>query len=97
MAIHDGWRLCPRCGTELERVERKLHCPGCDSSYYANSEIARLFVAAGRDLVAPGGRVALVTKVPREVVPDVLDRFADVATAEARGYTVVVARVNSTG
>jgi ADP-ribose pyrophosphatase YjhB (NUDIX family) len=38
MGVLDGWKLCPRCGTELERLEgAHLHCPGCGSSYWANS------------------------------------------------------------
>lgn len=67
-------------------------CVLANPPYYANSEIARRFIAAGRTLVKPTGRFVLVTKVPREVVPVVLDAFPDCGTAEARGYTVVVAR-----
>jgi 16S rRNA G1207 methylase RsmC len=67
-------------------------CVLANPPYYANSEIARRFVAAGRTLVKPAGRFVLITKVPREVVPAVLDAFADCGTAEARGYTVCVAR-----
>ena len=37
MAILNGWTRCPRCTTELERGEGHLHCPGCGSTYYANS------------------------------------------------------------
>jgi ADP-ribose pyrophosphatase YjhB (NUDIX family) len=38
VGILDGWRLCPRCGHELEpRVRGHLACPGCGSNYYANS------------------------------------------------------------
>ena len=37
MAILHGWTRCPRCTTELERGEGHLHCPGCGSTYYANS------------------------------------------------------------
>jgi 16S rRNA (guanine1207-N2)-methyltransferase len=67
-------------------------CVLANPPYYANSEIARRFVAAGRDLLKPSGRFVLVTKVPREVVPAILDAFGDCGTAEARGYTVCVAR-----
>jgi len=67
-------------------------CVLANPPYYANSEIARRFVAAGRTLVKPTGRFLLVTKVPREVVPAILDAFGDCGTAEARGYTVCVAR-----
>jgi 8-oxo-dGTP diphosphatase len=38
MGVLDGWRLCPRCGHELERHEgRHLACPACGSHYWANS------------------------------------------------------------
>ncbi len=38
MSIFDGWRLCPRCGNELEPHEhRHLACPACGSHYWANS------------------------------------------------------------
>ena len=38
MSLLDGWRLCPRCGRELDRGEQgHLQCPGCGSDYYANS------------------------------------------------------------
>jgi 8-oxo-dGTP diphosphatase len=37
LAILHGWTRCPRCTTELERGEGHLHCPGCGSTYYANS------------------------------------------------------------
>jgi 8-oxo-dGTP diphosphatase len=37
MGILDGWKLCPRCGRELERTPGKANCPGCGSTYYANS------------------------------------------------------------
>lgn len=36
MAIHHGWRHCPRCATDLERRDDALRCPGCGSAYYAN-------------------------------------------------------------
>ena len=38
MGLLDGWRLCPRCGHELEgREHGHLGCPACGSEYYANS------------------------------------------------------------
>jgi ADP-ribose pyrophosphatase YjhB (NUDIX family) len=38
MGLLDGWRVCPRCGHELERHEGDhLACPACGSAYYANS------------------------------------------------------------
>jgi 16S rRNA (guanine1207-N2)-methyltransferase len=67
-------------------------CVLANPPYYANSEIARRFIAAGRTLVKPTGRFVLVTKVPNEVIPAILDAFPDCGTAESRGYTLVVAR-----
>lgn len=41
MGVLDGWKVCPRCGTELEPYERgHLVCPGCGSNYWANSSPA---------------------------------------------------------
>jgi len=37
MGLLHGWKTCPRCATPLEREESRLHCPGCGSTYYANS------------------------------------------------------------
>jgi ADP-ribose pyrophosphatase YjhB (NUDIX family) len=38
VGILDGWRLCPRCGHELEPLERSHRfCPGCGARYWANS------------------------------------------------------------
>jgi ADP-ribose pyrophosphatase YjhB (NUDIX family) len=37
VGVLDGWRVCPRCGRELERAPGRAHCPGCGSNYYANS------------------------------------------------------------
>ena len=37
MAILHGWKTCPRCATPLDGEEAHLHCPGCGSTYYANS------------------------------------------------------------
>jgi ADP-ribose pyrophosphatase YjhB (NUDIX family) len=38
MGVLDGWRLCPRCGHELEpRARGHRRCPSCGSSYWANS------------------------------------------------------------
>ena len=55
MGILDGWRTCPRCGHELERLEgRHLHCPACGSDYYANSApaVQGLLERDGRILLA---------------------------------------------
>jgi ADP-ribose pyrophosphatase YjhB (NUDIX family) len=37
MGVLDGWRLCPRCGNELELAAGRARCTGCGSIYYANS------------------------------------------------------------
>jgi ADP-ribose pyrophosphatase YjhB (NUDIX family) len=37
MGLLHGWQTCPRCRTPLEGEASPLHCPGCDSTYYANS------------------------------------------------------------
>jgi NAD+ diphosphatase len=31
-----GWKSCPRCGHELEREKRSVHCPNCGLAVYAN-------------------------------------------------------------
>jgi ADP-ribose pyrophosphatase YjhB (NUDIX family) len=41
VGVLDGWKICPRCGTELELADRgHLACPGCGSHYWANSSPA---------------------------------------------------------
>jgi 8-oxo-dGTP diphosphatase len=37
MSLLSGWRYCPRCAGELERVDDHLHCPACGERYWANS------------------------------------------------------------
>ena len=61
--------------------------------YYANSEVARLFIATARDLLAPGGRFYLVTKMPVQTIPEVVETFGDVESIDNRGYTVLTGRV----
>jgi ADP-ribose pyrophosphatase YjhB (NUDIX family) len=54
LSVLDGWRLCPRCGHDLERREHgHLACPGCGSNYYANS------APAVQGLLERDGRVLL--------------------------------------
>jgi ADP-ribose pyrophosphatase YjhB (NUDIX family) len=58
MGILDGWRLCPRCGHELEqRPGGHLGCPGCGASYWANSApaVQGLLERDGRVLLARRG------------------------------------------
>lgn len=61
--------------------------------YYAKSEITRLFVEGTRDLLRPGGRYYIVTKMPTAVVPMIFETFGDCSVIENRGYSVVVAEV----
>jgi 16S rRNA (guanine1207-N2)-methyltransferase len=61
--------------------------------YYAKSEITRLFVEGTRDLLRPGGRYYIVTKMPTAVVPMIFETYGDCSVIENRGYSVVVAEV----
>ncbi len=59
--------------------------------YYAKSEITRLFVEGTRDLLKPGGRYYIVTKMPTAVMPLIFDTYGDCSVIENRGYSVVLA------
>jgi len=61
--------------------------------YYAKSEITRLFVEGARDLLKPGGRYYIVTKMPTAVMPLIFDTFGDCSVIENRGYSVVISGV----
>jgi len=61
--------------------------------YYAKSDITRLFVEGARDLLKPGGRYYIVTKMPTAVVPMIFETFGDCSVIENRGYSVVMAEV----
>jgi 16S rRNA (guanine1207-N2)-methyltransferase len=65
--------------------------------YYAKSEITRLFVEGTRDLLKPGGRYYLVTKMPTAVMPMVFETFGDCSVIENRGYSVVLSAVPASG
>jgi 16S rRNA (guanine1207-N2)-methyltransferase len=60
--------------------------------YYANSEVARLFITSARDVLRPGGRFYFVTRMPVQTIPEVIDFFGEVESVENRGFTVVMAR-----
>lgn len=60
--------------------------------YYANSEVARLFIASARDLLKRHGRFYLVTKMPVQTIPEVVETFGDVESIDNRGYTVLLGR-----
>jgi NAD+ diphosphatase len=38
MSELDGWRLCPRCGSTLDRGDGRAACPACGSVYYSSSK-----------------------------------------------------------
>ena len=59
--------------------------------YYANSEVGRMFIAASREVLRPGGRFYFVTKMPVRTIPEIVDLFGQVDSVENRGYTVVIA------
>jgi ADP-ribose pyrophosphatase YjhB (NUDIX family) len=37
MGFLHGWRVCPRCGTEVDVQDGRAACPACGSVYYAQS------------------------------------------------------------
>jgi 16S rRNA (guanine1207-N2)-methyltransferase len=61
--------------------------------YYAKAEITRLFIEGARELLKPGGRYYLVTKMPTAVMPLIFDTFGDCSVIENRGYSVVISGV----
>ncbi len=61
--------------------------------YYAKSEITRLFIEGTRDLLKPGGRYYLVTKMPTAVMPLIFETYGDCSVIENRGYSVVLSGV----
>jgi ADP-ribose pyrophosphatase YjhB (NUDIX family) len=58
VGVQDGWRLCPRCGGALTRVDDgALGCPDCGSRYYAHSmPTANAIVVDGEGRVLMGRR-----------------------------------------
>ena len=65
--------------------------------YYANAEIARLFVDAARGLLATNGRFYFVTRMPTATVGEVFAAFGDCSVIENRGYSVVLAEKKEKG
>lgn len=59
--------------------------------YFANSNIARLFIQRAKKLLTPQGRFFIVTKTPEEVGDEVLEVFGDAVGFENRGYTILKA------
>ncbi|HYT94840.1 MAG TPA: methyltransferase, partial [Gemmataceae bacterium] len=60
--------------------------------YYAQLNIARLFIERAAVLLRPGGRLSLVTKQPDQVGPIMADHFGMTEVAERRGYTILCTR-----
>ena len=73
MGVLHGWHLCPRCGAELERNGTHLQCPGCGSTYYANS------APAVEGLLERDGKVLLAKRAvePRRGFWDVPGGFLE--------------------
>jgi len=63
--------------------------------YFAQSSIAQMFIQKSKSLLKPGGTFYIVTKMPREISPMMIDIFGDVYAQEHRGYTVMQASVAS--
>jgi 16S rRNA (guanine1207-N2)-methyltransferase len=59
--------------------------------YFANSSIARLFIARSRDLLKRDGRFYLVTRQPDAVAEAVAETFGRVEALGRRGYTILCA------
>jgi 16S rRNA (guanine1207-N2)-methyltransferase len=59
--------------------------------YYAQLNIAQLFIERSRELLKPGGRLYLVTKQPDQVGPMVAESFGRTDAVERRGYVVLCA------
>jgi len=36
VSVLDGWRICPRCGTELAHADGRVDCAACGFVMYAN-------------------------------------------------------------
>lgn len=60
--------------------------------YYANFQIARRFLLAGRAALAPGGRILLVTKLADWYAENMPDWFADVEIQPAKSYYLIAGR-----
>jgi ADP-ribose pyrophosphatase YjhB (NUDIX family) len=55
VSVLDGWRLCPRCGSRLERSDGRVDCAACGFVFYANAAptaSALCFDSDGRLLLA---------------------------------------------
>jgi 16S rRNA (guanine1207-N2)-methyltransferase len=59
--------------------------------YFAQHQIARLFIEGSRRLLRRGGRFYLVTRQPREMGGMIVENFGDAEMVLRRGYTVFCA------
>jgi len=73
-SILDGWRLCPRCGAEVERREGVLHCAACGLDVYATPAPAVCALIVDGD-----GRVLLARRArePKADLWDLVGGFID--------------------
>ena len=78
--------------TRLEGLQnRTFDVIVANPPYYAKSDITKLFVKGAKNLLKPGGRYYIVTKMPTAVVPMIFETFGDCSVIENRGYSVVMA------
>jgi 8-oxo-dGTP diphosphatase len=57
MPLLDDWIACPRCRTDLERVDGHVECPACRFAAYANPEPTACAVCVDDD-----GRILLARR-----------------------------------
>jgi ADP-ribose pyrophosphatase YjhB (NUDIX family) len=69
-----GWKSCPRCGHDLERGVRSVHCPNCGLAVYANPA-----PTASALVVDEEGKVLLARRAqdPGSGMWDLLGGFVD--------------------
>jgi 16S rRNA (guanine1207-N2)-methyltransferase len=59
--------------------------------YFGDSMLARLFVGGAKEVLRPGGRFYIVTKMPTAVVPQIFELFGSCDVIENRGYSIATA------
>jgi 16S rRNA (guanine1207-N2)-methyltransferase len=59
--------------------------------YFANNNIARMFIARSKKLLTPQGRFFLVTRRPDELGEALLETFEEAEAIVHRGYTILCA------
>jgi 16S rRNA (guanine1207-N2)-methyltransferase len=94
---------CTRRGAELNElnnVTTELNATGrfagarsfdvalANPPYYAGFRIARHFLITGRDALAVGGKMFVVTKHPAWYAENMCEWFDDVSAKERKGYFV---------